>query len=302
MDDELRWFRELPADQRSWVTLVAQAGLQSFVEWLRSPDDVLRLTGEVFARRAAGDGPHRSRCSRPSSWSGRRSRSPRRTCPHRRPGRRATPCATSCCASAARSPSPPPASTRPPPRTAARGTPASRRSSSTTWSADRWCRRPAAQPARRARAGRTPARSLSLVGARPGRSDRDRARGGAHRAAPPRASTRWPACTPTGWSSSPAAARDVAGRGRRPARRRSATGRSSSARPRPECSDAARVTRAALSGLRAAPPGPARRGRSSADALLPERALAGDAEARDAADRRRLPAARRRRRRAGRDA
>ena len=49
MDDELGWFRELPADQRSWVTLVVQAGLQSYVEWLRSPDDVLRMTGEVFA-------------------------------------------------------------------------------------------------------------------------------------------------------------------------------------------------------------------------------------------------------------
>jgi PucR-like helix-turn-helix protein/diguanylate cyclase with GGDEF domain len=49
MDDELPWFRELPSDQRSWVTLVAQAGLQSYVEWLRTHDDVLRLTGEVFA-------------------------------------------------------------------------------------------------------------------------------------------------------------------------------------------------------------------------------------------------------------
>lgn len=49
MDEALPWFRELPADQRSWVTLVAQAGIQSYVDWLRSPDDVLRLTGEVFA-------------------------------------------------------------------------------------------------------------------------------------------------------------------------------------------------------------------------------------------------------------
>jgi hypothetical protein len=49
MDDVLPWFRTLPADQRSWVTLVAQAGIASFVEWMRSPDDVLRLTGEVFA-------------------------------------------------------------------------------------------------------------------------------------------------------------------------------------------------------------------------------------------------------------
>jgi hypothetical protein len=49
MDEELPWFRELPANQRSWVSLVAHAGLQSFVEWLRSPDDVQRVTGEVFA-------------------------------------------------------------------------------------------------------------------------------------------------------------------------------------------------------------------------------------------------------------
>jgi hypothetical protein len=48
MDDELVWFRRLPADQRSWVMLVAQAGIASFVEWLRSPDEVLGLTAEVF--------------------------------------------------------------------------------------------------------------------------------------------------------------------------------------------------------------------------------------------------------------
>ena len=48
MDEQLAWFRRLPADQRSWVTLVAQAGIASFVEWLRSPDQVVRLTGEVF--------------------------------------------------------------------------------------------------------------------------------------------------------------------------------------------------------------------------------------------------------------
>ncbi len=49
MDEKLPWFRTLPADQRSWVTLVAQAGIASFVEWLRQPGDVLRLTSEVFA-------------------------------------------------------------------------------------------------------------------------------------------------------------------------------------------------------------------------------------------------------------
>src|SRR5688572_9951633 len=35
MDESLPWFRELPADQRAWVMLVAQAGVRSMVEWLR---------------------------------------------------------------------------------------------------------------------------------------------------------------------------------------------------------------------------------------------------------------------------
>jgi PucR C-terminal helix-turn-helix domain/GGDEF-like domain len=48
MDERLEWFRQLPADQRSWVTLVAQAGVASFVDWLRSPTPNPRLTGEVF--------------------------------------------------------------------------------------------------------------------------------------------------------------------------------------------------------------------------------------------------------------
>ncbi|TFV51895.1 helix-turn-helix domain-containing protein [Blastococcus sp. TF02A-35] len=48
MDEELSWFRAMPADQRSWVTLVAQAGIASLVEWCRSPGRPPKLTGEVF--------------------------------------------------------------------------------------------------------------------------------------------------------------------------------------------------------------------------------------------------------------
>ncbi|NEK84659.1 PucR family transcriptional regulator [Blastococcus saxobsidens] len=48
MDEDLSWFRAMPADQRSWVTLVAQAGIASLVEWCRSPGRPPRLTGEVF--------------------------------------------------------------------------------------------------------------------------------------------------------------------------------------------------------------------------------------------------------------
>ncbi|MGZ4670612.1 MAG: PucR family transcriptional regulator [Blastococcus sp.] len=48
MDDELSWFRAMPADQRSWVTLVAQNGIASLVEWCRHPGRPPRLTGDVF--------------------------------------------------------------------------------------------------------------------------------------------------------------------------------------------------------------------------------------------------------------
>lgn len=36
MDERLPWFRDLPADQRAWVMLIAQSGVRSLVEWLRS--------------------------------------------------------------------------------------------------------------------------------------------------------------------------------------------------------------------------------------------------------------------------
>jgi PucR-like helix-turn-helix protein/diguanylate cyclase with GGDEF domain len=48
MDEELTWFRAMPAAQRSWVMLVAQAGIASMVEWCRHPGRPPRLTGEVF--------------------------------------------------------------------------------------------------------------------------------------------------------------------------------------------------------------------------------------------------------------
>jgi hypothetical protein len=48
MDETLPWFRELPAEQRSWVMLVAQAGVRSLVEWLRSlPSSTDRGAGGV---------------------------------------------------------------------------------------------------------------------------------------------------------------------------------------------------------------------------------------------------------------
>lgn len=48
MDDRLPWFRTLPADQRSWVTLVAQAGISGYVTWATGASTSARLTEQVF--------------------------------------------------------------------------------------------------------------------------------------------------------------------------------------------------------------------------------------------------------------
>lgn len=49
LDTEYRWFRDLPAQERSWVGTVAQAGINSFVQWYADPDRVYRGATEVFS-------------------------------------------------------------------------------------------------------------------------------------------------------------------------------------------------------------------------------------------------------------
>src|SRR5690348_17605685 len=49
MDETLPWFGAIPANQRSWIGLVAQAGVASFVEWLAHPAAGHDITGGVFA-------------------------------------------------------------------------------------------------------------------------------------------------------------------------------------------------------------------------------------------------------------
>lgn len=48
MDDRLPWFRTLPPDRRSWVTLVAQAGISGYVGWATGASTSARLTEQVF--------------------------------------------------------------------------------------------------------------------------------------------------------------------------------------------------------------------------------------------------------------
>ena len=48
MDEALPWYRAMPAENRSWVNLVAQAGVAAFVEWFRHPDAPQAISADVF--------------------------------------------------------------------------------------------------------------------------------------------------------------------------------------------------------------------------------------------------------------
>ncbi|HUK68162.1 MAG TPA: helix-turn-helix domain-containing protein [Streptosporangiaceae bacterium] len=49
MEQRLPWFRAMSAENRSWVGLVAQAGVAAFVDWIKHPEkDRPAVTGEVF--------------------------------------------------------------------------------------------------------------------------------------------------------------------------------------------------------------------------------------------------------------
>jgi DNA-binding PucR family transcriptional regulator len=48
MDETLPWYRAMPPDNRSWVGLVAQAGIAAFIRWFRSPDEHPTITADVF--------------------------------------------------------------------------------------------------------------------------------------------------------------------------------------------------------------------------------------------------------------
>ena len=49
MEGGLSWYRAMPAEQRSWVGLVIQAGIAAFVDWYRNPGDERPTpTADVF--------------------------------------------------------------------------------------------------------------------------------------------------------------------------------------------------------------------------------------------------------------
>ncbi|MBK7723114.1 MAG: helix-turn-helix domain-containing protein [Austwickia sp.] len=49
MEAQLPWYRALSAEERSWLGLVAQAGIASFVSWYADPAANPRVTADVFA-------------------------------------------------------------------------------------------------------------------------------------------------------------------------------------------------------------------------------------------------------------
>jgi len=48
MDERLPWFRRMSAENRSWLGLVAQAGIAAFVDWIRHPERTRPAATEVF--------------------------------------------------------------------------------------------------------------------------------------------------------------------------------------------------------------------------------------------------------------
>src|SRR5258708_10441001 len=49
MEERLPWFRRMPPDHRSWIGLVAQAGIAAFVEWFKNAETSRpAIAGEVF--------------------------------------------------------------------------------------------------------------------------------------------------------------------------------------------------------------------------------------------------------------
>jgi hypothetical protein len=48
MDETLPWYRAMPPDERSWVGLVAQAGIAAFIEWFRKGGREPEITAGVF--------------------------------------------------------------------------------------------------------------------------------------------------------------------------------------------------------------------------------------------------------------
>ncbi|MEO6511883.1 MAG: helix-turn-helix domain-containing protein [Nocardioides sp.] len=57
MDEEMVWFRDLSADDRSWVSLIVQAGIKSFIDWYADEVRHPNLDGSAVAAQVFGAAP-----------------------------------------------------------------------------------------------------------------------------------------------------------------------------------------------------------------------------------------------------
>ena len=57
MDDEMPWFRDLSAEDRSWVALIVQAGIKSFIDWYADEVRHPELDGSAVAAQVFGAAP-----------------------------------------------------------------------------------------------------------------------------------------------------------------------------------------------------------------------------------------------------
>jgi hypothetical protein len=48
METDMPWVVQLPAEDRSWIGLILQAGIKSFIDWFRHGESVAPITAEVF--------------------------------------------------------------------------------------------------------------------------------------------------------------------------------------------------------------------------------------------------------------
>ncbi|HLV05701.1 PucR family transcriptional regulator [uncultured Georgenia sp.] len=48
LDEEIPWYRELAAEDRSWIGLVAQSGIAAFIAWYESSSDATYNAAEIF--------------------------------------------------------------------------------------------------------------------------------------------------------------------------------------------------------------------------------------------------------------
>ena len=58
MEKDMPWVVQLPAEDRSWIGLILQAGIKSFIDWFRHGESAAPITAEVFGaapRALAGD-------------------------------------------------------------------------------------------------------------------------------------------------------------------------------------------------------------------------------------------------------